>query len=160
MQKDTPFTLGDSQQNAFDKLKEAFSTTPVLIHFDPSNPIVVETDASKYAIAAILSQISPKDGDIHPIAFYSQGMPTELNYEIYDKELLAIYAAFKQWQNYLEGASHVILILSDYKNLEYFETSKQLMQKQVRWSEYLSGFHYIIRYHAGRLGTKPDVLTH
>ena len=130
MQKDTPFTWGDSQQNAFDKLKESFSTAPVLIHFDPSNPIVVETDASDYAIADILSQISPKDGNIHLIAIYSRGMqPTKLNYNIYDKELLAIYEAFKQWWNYLKGASHVILILSDHKNLEYFATSKQLMRR-------------------------------
>ena len=100
MRKDTPFTWGDPQQNAFDKLKESFSTAPVLIHFDPKNPIVVETDASNYAIAAILSHISPKDGDIHPITFYSCRMqPAKLNYEIYNKELLTIYEAFKHWQN-------------------------------------------------------------
>ena len=157
MQKDTPFTWGDPQQNAFNKLKESFSTTPILIHFDPNNPIVIETDASNYVIAAILSQISPKDGDIHPISFYSLGIqPPELNYEIYDKELLTIYKAFKQWQNYLEGASHVILVLSDHKN---FATSKQLTWRQVQWLEYLSSFHYIICYRVGRLRTKPNVLT-
>ena len=85
--------------------------------------------------------------------------PAELNYEIYDKELLAIYEAFKHWRNYLEGVPHVILVLSDHKNLEYFPTSKQLTQRQVRWSKHLLGFNYIIRYHAGRLGTKSDALT-
>ena len=64
---------------------------PVLSHFNPQDPIVVETNASDYAVPAILSQISPTDGDLHPLAFYSCGMaPAELNYEIYDKELLAI----------------------------------------------------------------------
>ena len=59
---------------------------------------MVETDASDYAITAILSQISPIDGNLHPLAFYSCGMaPAELNYEIYDKELLAIFDAFQQW---------------------------------------------------------------
>jgi len=130
------------------------------VHFNPDNPIVVETDASDYAIAAIISQISPDDGDIHPIAFYSCSMqPAELNYEIYDKELLAIFEAFQQWRNYLEGSAHVVLVLSDHKNLEYFATTKQLMRRQVHWSEYLSGFNYLIRYRAGRLGTKPDALT-
>jgi len=130
------------------------------VHFNPDNPIVVETDASDYAIAAIISQISPDDGDIHPIAFYSCSMqPAELNYEIYDKELLAIFEAFRQWRNYLEGSAHVVLVLSDHKNLEYFATTKQLMRRQVHWSEYLSGFNYLIRYRAGRLGTKPDALT-
>src|SRR5882724_1835119 len=84
----------------------------------------------------------------------------ELNYEIYDKELLAIFEAFQQWHNYLEGSMHVVLILSDHKNLVYFATTKQLTQCQVRWSEYLSGFNYLIHYSAGRLGTKQDALTH
>ena len=52
--------------------------------------------------------------------------PAELNYEIYDKELLAIFDAFRQWRNYLEGSTHVVLVLSDHKNLEYFATTKQL----------------------------------
>ena len=81
-------------QQAFDTLKLTFTQAPVLTHFDPANPIVVEMDASDYAIAAIISQISPDNSDLHPIAFYSRGMkPTELNYEIYDKELLAIFEA-------------------------------------------------------------------
>ena len=148
-------------QAAFEKLKLAFTEAPVLSHFNPQDPIVVETDASDYAVTAILSQISPTDGDLHPLAFYSRGMaPAELNYEIYDKELLAIFDAFWQWRNYLEGSTHVVLVLSDHKNLEYFATTKQLTRRQVRWSEYLSGFNYLIRYRAGRLGTKPDALTH
>ena len=56
---------------------------PTLAHFNPDNPIVVETDASDNAIAAIISQISPDDGDIHLIVFYSRSMqPAELNYKI------------------------------------------------------------------------------
>jgi len=158
--KDTPFSWGPDHTKAFEALKHAFTTAPILAHFNPDNPIVVETDASDYAIAAIISQISPEDGDIHPIAFYSRSMqPAELNYEIYDKELLAIFEAFRQWRNYLEGSAHVVLVLSDHKNLEYFATTKQLTRRQVRWSEYLSGFNYLIRYRAGRLGTKPDALT-
>src|SRR6266850_4623935 len=159
--KDTPFIWGPDHIKVFRTLKHAFTTAPILAHFNPDNPIVVETDASDYAIAAIISQISPDDGDIHPIVFYSHSMqPAELNYKIYDKELLAIFEAFRQWRNYLEGSAHVVLILSDHKNLEYFATTKQLTRHQVRWSEYLSGFNYLIRYRAGWLGTKPDVLTH
>src|SRR5467141_4659861 len=158
--KDTPFSWGPDHTKAFGALKHAFTMAPILAHFNPDNPIVVETDASDYAIAAIISQISPDDGDIHLIAFYSCSMqPAELNYEIYYKELLAIFEAFRQWRNYLEGSAHVVLILSDHKNLEYFATTKQLTHCQVRWSEYLSGFNYLIRYCAGRLGTKPDALT-
>src|SRR5882724_230173 len=116
--KDTPFAWVPDHTAAFEILKHAFTQAPILAHFNPDNPIIVETDASDYTIAAIISQISPDDGDLHPIVFYSRSMqPAELNYEIYDKELLAILEAFQQWRNYL------------------------------------------IRYCAGRLGTKPDVLT-
>src|SRR5882724_5878203 len=51
-------------------------------------------------------------------------------------------------------------MLSDHKNLEYFMTTKQLTHCQVHWSEYLSGFNYLICYCTGQLGTKPDALTH
>src|SRR5882724_10650841 len=159
--KDTPFIWGPDHTMVFGTLKEAFTQAPILAHFNPDNPIVVETDTSYYAITAIISQISPNDGDIHPITFYSHSMqPAELNYEIYNKELLTIFKAFRQWHNYLEGSAHVMLMLSDHKNLEYFTTTKQLMRRQVWWLEYLSGFNYLICYHAGRLGTKPVVLTH
>ena len=111
----------------FNTLKLVFTQVLVLTHFDPANPIVIEADASDYAIAAIISQSSPKDGNLHPIAFYSRGMkPAELNYEIYNKELLAIFEAFQQWHNYLEGSTHAVLVLSDHKNLKYFVTTKQL----------------------------------
>jgi len=92
--KDTPFTWGPDHTKAFETLKTAFTHAPILVHLNPYNPIVVEMDASDYVIAAIISQISPNDGDIHPITFYSCSMqPAELNYEIYDKELLAIFEA-------------------------------------------------------------------
>src|SRR5882724_3479191 len=126
--KDTPFTWGPNHTKAFKTLKTAFTQAPILARFNPDNPIVVEMDASNYAIAAIISQISPDDGDIHLTTFYSHSMQlAELNYEIYDKELLAIFKAFQQWHNYLEGSSHVILMLYHHKNLEYFATTKQLM---------------------------------
>src|SRR5882724_4038611 len=107
--KDTTFAWGPDHTKAFETLKAAFTQAPILAHFNPNNPIVIETDASDYPITAIISQISPDDGDIHPITFYSCSIqPTELNYEIYDKELLAIFEAFRQWRNYLEGSAHVV----------------------------------------------------
>jgi len=150
--KDTTFTWGPDHTKAFNMLKEAFTQAPILAHFNPDNLIVVETDASDYVITMIISQISPNNGDIHLIAFYSHSMQlAELNYEIYDKELLAIFEAFQQWHNYLEGSAHVILVLSDHKNLEYFTTTKQLTRHQVHWLEYLSRFNYLICYRAGQL---------
>jgi len=95
MCKDTPFTWGPNHTKAFETLKTAFTQAPILVQFNPDNPIVVETDASDNAIAAIISQISHDNGNIHPITFYSHSMqPAELNYEIYDKELFDIFKAF------------------------------------------------------------------
>src|SRR5882724_9675812 len=92
--KDTPFTWDPNHTKAFETLKTAFTQALILVHFNPDNPIVIETDTSEYVIAAIISQISPNDGDIHPIVFTHSMQPAELNYELYDKELLAILKAF------------------------------------------------------------------
>ena len=158
--KNVPFVWNEKCQSAFDPLKSSFTSAPILAHFDPENPIVLETDGSEYAIAGILSQVNHFTNELHPIAFYSRSMqPAELNYDIYDKELLAIYESFRHWRAYLEGAQHVILVVSDHNNLQYFMTTKQLSRRQARWAEFLSGFNYVIRFRPGRLGSKPDALT-
>ena len=119
----------------------------------------METDVSDYALAAILS-IMTKDNEIHPIAFHSRTFSVpELNYNVYDKELLAIFEAFKIWRHYLEGSASPIDVVTSHKNLEYFSTTKILMHQQARWSEYLSQFNLVIRFHPRRLGTKLDALT-
>ena len=70
-------------------------SAPVLTHWIPDTPITVETDASDYVIAAILSITFP-NGAIHPVAFHSRTLSTsELNYDTHDKELLAIFKAFQ-----------------------------------------------------------------
>src|SRR3979490_2782983 len=147
-------------RTSFETLKKSFTTTPVLTHWIPRSPLIFETDASNYALAAILSTISPTDNDIHPIAFHSRTFsPPELNYDVHDKELLAIFEAFKTWRHYLEGSLDPIDVVTDHKNLEYFSTTKLLTRCQVWWSEYLSQFNLVIRFRPGRLGAKPDTLT-
>jgi len=90
----------------------------------------------------------------------SQGCPlTELNYDVYDKELLAIFEAFKIWRHYLEGSTSPIDIVIDHKNLEYFSTTKIPICRQARWLEYLFQFNLVICFRSGRLGTKLDALT-
>src|SRR5258708_35949597 len=83
----------------------------------------------------------------------------EWNYDTHDKELLAIHKAFKSWHHYLEGLAKTIDMVTDHKNLEYFTTTKKLTRWQARWSEFLLQFNLSIRFHPGRLGTKPDALT-
>ena len=157
--KDAPWNFDDKCRKAFNTLKQAFTSAPILIHWVLDAQLVVKTDALDYTLAAILS-IMTKDNEIHPIAFHSWTFSApELNYDVYDKELLAIFEVFKIWRHYLEGSASPIDVVTDYKNLEYFLTTKVLMCWQARWLEYLSQFNLIIRFHPGHLGTKPDALT-
>ena len=78
---------------------------------------------------------------------------------MHDKELLAIFKAFKIWCHHLEGSPSPIDIFTDHKNLEYFSTSKTLTWQQVQWSESLSMFNLSLHFHPGKLGVKPDALT-
>ena len=160
LSKSTVWKWSPECQSVFELLKTVFTTAPILRHYNPEHPVILECDASDFAIAAILSQTDSTTKEIHPIAFHARTMlPAELNYDIYDKELLAIFEAFKQWRAYLEGVPHQIMVYSDHNNLQYFTTTKQLSRRQARWSEYLSGFNFTIVYRAGRLGAKPDALT-
>jgi hypothetical protein len=157
--KDTPFIWSEKVENAFLALKQAFTTASILHYFDPEKLVLVETDASEYVSAGILSQYD-KEGRLHPIAYFSKKhTPAECNYKIYDKELLAIIRTFEEWRPELEGAMHPISVLSDRKNLEYFMTTKQLNRRQVRWAEYLSRFNFVITYRSGKQGGKPNALT-
>jgi hypothetical protein len=157
--KNTHFLWSDEYSQSFETLKQAFTTAPILRHFDYDHEIIVETDASNYISAGILSQYDD-EGLLHPIDFFSKKhTPAECNYDIYDKELMAIVRAFEEWRPELEGALHPIHVLSDHKNLEYFMSTKLLNRRQTRWAEYLSRFNFKIVYRPGKAGGKPDALT-
>ena len=83
-------------------------------------------DASKYATGAVLTQLD-SNGNRHPISFISKTFsPTERNYEIYDRELLAIICALNEWRHYIQGTPHTTTILSDHKNLTYYREAQRL----------------------------------
>ena len=125
-QKDIPWKFNSFCQDAFNSLKKAFTSTPILTHWIPNAQLIVETDASDYALAAILSIVN-KDNEVYPVVFHSHTFTVaELNYDTYDKELLAIFEAFKIWQHYLEGPAYPINVVMNHKNLEYFSTTKIL----------------------------------
>ena len=131
---------------SFESLKKAFTIAPVLARWSPGDLLIVETDASDYALDAILSTIDPLDNQVHPIAFHSRTFTSlKLNYDVHDKELLPIFEAFKSWHHYLKGTPTQIDVITDHKNLEYFSTTKVLMRRQARWSEFLSQFNLIDR---------------
>ena len=134
------------QRIAFKVLKNAFTSVPILHHFDYVKAIFVETDASNYVSAGVLSQ-PDGNGVLRPVAFFSKKYSTaECNYEIYDKELLAIVPSFEEWRPHLIGTVQPIRVLTDHKNLEYFATKQQLNQRQVRWSGFMAQFPWYAEY--------------
>jgi hypothetical protein len=159
MEAGRKWAWNEHAEDTFRELKKRFTTAPVLAHFDAQRPIVIETDASDFAIGAILSQ---RDGEnrLHPVAFHSRKFqPAEINYEIHDKELLAIVDTFKHWQRYCEGATHQVQVFSDHQNLEYFTTTKVLNRRQARWAQELAGVDFRIYYRPGSQNGKPDALS-
>jgi len=157
--KDIPWKFNSSCVDAFNSLKKAFTSASILTHWIPDAQLIVETDASDYALAAIFSIVN-EDNEVHPVAFHSRTFTAaELNYDTHDKELLAIFEVFKIWWHYLEGPAYSVDVVMDHKNLEYFSTTKVLTWRQVQWSKYLSQFNLVIRFCPSRLGTKLDALT-
>jgi len=158
-QKDAPWNFSEDCQRSFNALKHAFTTAPILTHFIPDTPIIVETNASDYTVTGILS-ITCTDREIHPVAYYSRTLTApELNYDTHNKELLAIFKAFRNWHHYLEGSASPIDVVMDHKNLKYFSTSNVLSHWQAWWSEFLSQFNLVIHFCPGKLSAKPDTLT-
>ncbi|CRL31343.1 RNA-directed DNA polymerase (reverse transcriptase) [Penicillium camemberti] len=160
--QDVSFEWSERCEAAFLLLKRKLMTTPVLRHYDPVRRTRVETDASDGVLGAVLSQYYENDDFWHPVAFFSKTMqPAELNYEIRDKELLAIVRALQEWRPELEGLSRKdrFEILKDHQSLEYFMTTRQMNQRQARWSEFLSQFHFVIKYRPGKKNIVADVLS-
>ena len=107
-----------------------------------------------------MSQQSTTDRKWHPVAFYSKSLSSvEQNYEIHDKEILAIICVLEEWRHFLEGATHPIEIWTDHKNLEYFMTAKKLNRCQARWSLHLARFDFLLHHRPGRTMGKPDTLS-
>jgi len=111
----------------------AVTTAPILVLPQDSEPFHIKADSSDFASRAVLSQQLPKEEKWYLVAFYSKSLsPVEQNYEIHDKEILAIICALEEWRHFLEGARHLVEIWTDHKNLEYFMTAKKLNRRQVR----------------------------
>ncbi|KAK3548562.1 hypothetical protein QTP70_014483 [Hemibagrus guttatus] len=126
-------TWRDQARVALQQLKNCFTTAPILRHPDPDWPFVVEVDTSSSGLGAVLSQRHGDPGKLHPCAFYSRKLTAaEANYNVGNRELLAIKAALEEWHYWLEGARHPFQVLTDHRNLEYLCRAKRLNPRQAR----------------------------
>jgi len=144
--KDHPWQWGVKEQEAFNRLKEIVTEKPVLQHMNPELPFRLETDASNTAYGAVLTQRDPK-GARHPVAYMSKSMTApERNYNIGDKEALAIVKTLQHWRHWLEAVKEPIKILMDHKNFTNFLKPQILKQRQARWLNALQQFNFTISY--------------
>jgi hypothetical protein len=152
--KDLPWA--EEHQRAFQDLKQALVTAPVIHPPDLQQPFTVTTDASGFAVGAVLSQ--GEHPDLRTIAYESRKMSSaERNYPVHDKEMLAVMYALKKWRHYLKG-SHVTII-TDHKSLEYFATQPNLSERQARWMGQLAEFDYTIVHRPGKTNVVADALS-
>ena len=158
--KDHPFVWSADCDAAFIALKGKITSSPILSLPDEHQPFRVKADSSDFASGGVLQQLSKEDGKWHPVAFLSKSLsPVERNYEVHDKELLAVVRCLEQWRHFLEGAKHPVEIWTDHKNLEYFRTSQNLNRRQARWSLFLSRFDYSLHHRPGSSMGEPDALS-
>ncbi|KAK3571228.1 hypothetical protein QTP86_005421 [Hemibagrus guttatus] len=100
---------------AFRKLKATFCTAPTLVHADPTRPFIVEVDTSAIGVGAVLSKWRSETPVLHPCAYFSKKLsPVEQNYDIGNREVLAIKLALEEWRHWLEGANHPFEVITDH----------------------------------------------
>src|SRR5260221_3619575 len=158
-QKLKDWSWGAAEQQAFELLKSAVTSAPMLAFPSKSGPFCLECNASNFTMGAVLSQ-QQEDGLFHPIGFMPKSFSDmERNYQIHDKEMLAIMHALEEWRYFLEGSDQKFEIHMDHKNLSYFQEAHKLNCCQARWSLYLSRFDFILTHKPGRQMGRPDALS-
>lgn len=141
---------------AFTHLKKALSSKPVLVVYDPTKPVEIVTDASKYGLGGVLHQ--DHGNGWQPVAFFSRKLHgAELNYPTHDKEFLAMIEALHEWEHYLLGRDFGIL--TDHHALQYIGKQKHLNSRQMKWIQYLNLFDTSVKYIKGRENVVADSLS-
>ena len=154
--KETEFVWGSAQEKAFETLKKALCSAPILCLPDFSKPFVVNTDASDIAVGAVLQQDFGKG--LQPIAYDSRKLnDVERRYSTYDKELLAIVNACQTWRHYLRGTKFVLR--TDHASLKFFLTQPYFTARQGRWLELLQTFDMEIEHTPGWKNQVADALS-
>ena len=158
--KGIPWTWGEPQETAFQTIKKLFAEEPVLAVYDDEAESIVACDASDTASGAVHLQ-PDKDGKLHPVAYFSaKHSPAEQNYNIYEKELMAIIKALDEWKIYLKGAKHQVIVHSDHENLRTFLSTKSLDNRRLaRWAWELASYDIKIKHIPGKENVVADALS-
>lgn len=144
-------------EEAFKSLKEALVSAPILATPDFGKPFLLQTDASKVGIGAVLSQIDDQCRE-HAIVYLSRKMlPNELNYSVPEKECLAVVYAINKLRYYLQG--HQFTVVTDHQALKWLENTRASHNRLMRWSLILQQFTFQVQYRKGIVNTNADGLS-
>jgi len=165
--KTTIWHWDEPQKLAFEKLKTLMCQQPVLAQPNYERPFVVHTDASAYGVGAILLQEgetsqtnATQKPKLHPLAYYSASfIQAERNYDIYERELLAVVKALKHWRHHLAGAKNPFTVVTDHANLAYWKESRDLNRRTARWHSFLQDYWFLIQITPGKNHSAADFLS-
>lgn len=130
----------------FQHLKGRFCSAPILLIPDPERQFIVEVDTSDVGVGAVLSQRSAEDQKLHPCAFFSRRLSSaDRNYDIGNRELLAVKLALEEWRHWLEGTKTPFIVWINHKNLEYIRSAKRLNSRQAR-ALFFTRFSFTLSY--------------
>ena len=151
-----PFKWESREQEAFNDLKKALTTVPVLAMPDFTKPFTIRCDASEYAIGQVLVQGEGPDERV--IAYESRKLtPAEGRYEVHDKELLSVIHALKKWRHYLHGSR--VTVITDNWASKFIQTKPILNRRQAGWLDVLSEFDLDIVHRPGTTNVVADALS-
>ena len=163
--KATPFHWHTTQKNAFETLKSIMCRKPILQQPNYEAPFFLATDASAYGVGAVLSQegeTNPrtKKPTQHPIAYYSSTfIPAERNYDIYERELLAVLKSLEHWRPHLAATETPVTVLTDHANLTFWKNPRKVNRRVARWFATLQDYNLRIKHVPGKLHAAADMLS-
>ena len=144
--------------NAIRKLKAIIRMDPVLMCPDHNKPFFLEVDASQYALGTVLSQRN-EQGKLQPVGYFSKTLiPAKHNYDVYNRELLALVCALENWRHLLLGAKHQVEVFMDHEGLTKYRHAQTISRRVARYLPVLWEYNILIKHQAGSANKVADAL--